>query len=282
MASPDIKLLIGAKGGASPSGASAVEIRQALQAALSGKNGVKVNVRFTLNDANNLRQEIQKSLNAQNKELGMEGGNIFTYIQDKVKSDMAPLVMSKLKNALIKGAQDGVAAVKELNAEMTRLRSVTGASQAQMDKFMDSAIAKSKNVGSSVTDMLNSTTVYAHLGYSMDESADLAEYTAMLQNVGDIDVGSAQNAITAIIKAYDVGVNQIETTMDKMVTVGNNFPISVSQLADGMNNAGSALSAAGNSFDQSLALLAASNTTVQDISKSSTGLRTIAARIRNA
>ena len=201
MASPDIKLLIGAKGGASPSGASAVEIRQALQAALSGKNGVKVNVRFTLNDANNLRQEIQKSLNAQNKELGMEGGNIFTYIQDKVKSDMAPLVMSKLKNALIKGAQDGVAAVKELNAEMTRLRSVTGASQAQMDKFMDSAIAKSKNVGSSVTDMLNSTTVYAHLGYSMDESADLAEYTAMLQNVGDIDVGSAQKAITAIIKA---------------------------------------------------------------------------------
>lgn len=87
--------------------------------------------------------------------------------------------------------------------------------------------------------------------------------------------------ITAIVKAYDVGAHQIEATMDKMVTVGNNFPISVRQLAEGMNNAGSALSSSGNSFDQSLALLAAANTTVQNISKSSTGLRTIAARIRN-
>lgn len=60
----DIKLLIGPKGGASPSGTSAVEIRQALQAALSGKNGVKVNVRLASNAANNLRQEIQKALSA--------------------------------------------------------------------------------------------------------------------------------------------------------------------------------------------------------------------------
>lgn len=495
MANPDIKLLIGPKGEASPSGASAVEIRRALQSALSGKNGVKVDVRLTSNAANNLRQEIQKALNAngginvkikgqiagamskgtsgsgggkqkprelseidsaykaltaiekrirelqvnkikldpevdagqiatiekeisaaaqrqtelnakaeelkgkypqiveqskayanyqaksvenasklaieeakaadaskraadnkkkaastaaqaassvkstallneQNfekylqgvsakgrmaysaqingirefyrvahdtglqedlkkadsaarefratmKETGLEAGNVFTYIQNKAKSFMVYLVSSKLTNALIKGVRDGVTAVKELNAELTQLRIVTGASQNQMDKFLDSAIAKSKNVGSSVTDMLNSTTVYARLGYSMNESADLAEYTAMLQNVGDIDVASAQNAITAIVKAYDVGANQIEATMDKMVTVGNNFPISVSQLAEGMNNAGSALSAAGNSFDQSLALLAAANTTVQNISKSSTGLRTIAARIRN-
>lgn len=390
MANPDIKLLIGPKGGASPSGESAVEIRQALQTALSGKNGVKVNVRLTSNAANSLRKEIQKALNAnggieakikgqiagavskgttkiadvskraadnaqkkaaedkraaisvqsraalnaQNfekylqgvsakghmdyagqinkirelyriaeknglkdslqdsdsaarqlkatfKDLGYESGNVFTYIENKMKSFMVYLVSSKLTNALIKGVRDGVTAVKELNAEMTQLRIVTGANQAQMDKFLDSAIAKAKNVGSSVTDMLNSTTVYARLGYSMDESADLAEYTAMLQNVGDIDVESSQNAITAIVKAYDVGAHQIEATMDKMVTVGNNFPISVRQLAEGMNNAGSALSSSGNSFDQSLALLAAANTTVQNISKSSTGLRTIAARIRN-
>lgn len=48
-----------------------------------------------------------------------------------------------------------------------------------------------------------------------------------------------------------------------------------------MNNAGSALAAAGNSFEQSLALLTAANTTVQNISKASTGLRTIVARLRN-
>ena len=48
-----------------------------------------------------------------------------------------------------------------------------------------------------------------------------------------------------------------------------------------MNNASSALAAAGNTFEQSVALLTAANTTVQDISKASTGLRTITARLRN-
>lgn len=40
------------------------------------------------------------------------------------------------------------------------------------------------------------------------------------------------------------------------------------------------LASAGNSYEQTFALLTAANTTVQDISKASTGLRTIAARIR--
>lgn len=61
----------------------------------------------------------------------------------------------------------------------------------------------------------------------------------------------------------------------------NNFPISVSQIAEGMNNAASMMANAGMSFDQSVALLTSANTTVQNISKSSTALRTIIARLRN-
>ena len=49
-----------------------------------------------------------------------------------------------------------------------------------------------------------------------------------------------------------------------------------------MRNAGSTLSiGTENNLNQSIALLTAANTTVQNISKSSTGLRTIVARIRN-
>lgn len=158
---------------------------------------------------------------------------------------------------------------------------VTKASTAEMNEFADSAAATSKRVASSISDFVDSATTYARLGYTMSESSQLAEYTAMLQNVGDIDVSDAQDAITSIVKAFDVDTSEIESVMDKLVTTSNNFPISVSQIAEGMTNASSALSAAGNSFEQSVALLTAANTTIQDASKSSTGLRTIAARIRN-
>lgn len=183
--------------------------------------------------------------------------------------------------AVYRAMRQMVSASIELDDAMTQLRIVTKDTEETYERFGDKIADTAKKIGSSISDLLDSTTVYARLGYSLDESSMLAEYTAMLQNVGNIDVSDAQDAITAIVKAFDVNVDDIESIMDKLVTTGNNFPISVAQIAEGMNNASSALAAAGNTFEQSVALLTAANTTIQNAAKSSTGLRTIAARIRN-
>lgn len=163
---------------------------------------------------------------------------------------------------------------------MTQLRIVTNESEASYKSYGDRVAETAQKIGSSMTDIIDATTVFARLGYTLDESSTLAELTAMLQRVGDIDAGDAQAALTSIIKAFDLDISDMESVMDKLVVVGNNFPISVSEIASGMMNASSALSAAGNSFDKSVALLAAANTTLQDVDKASTGLRTITARIR--
>lgn len=171
----------------------------------------------------------------------------------------------------------------ELDDAMTQMRIVTRASDEQFARFGDTISATAQKVAAPIKDLVDASTTFARLGYDIDTSAKLAEYTGMLQQVGDIDAGSAQDAITSIMKAFpkDADVKDIESVMDKLVETGNNFPISVSDIATGMTNASSALAAAGNSFDQSVALLTAANVTIQDASKSSTGLRTIAARIRN-
>ena len=173
-----------------------------------------------------------------------------------------------------------VSTAVELDSKLNELQIVTRASTSDMDKYAQSIHAMAKETAQSTQDLISATTVFARLGYTMDESAALAKYTAMLQGVGDISASDAQNAMTAIIKAFGKNVGDIEDVMDKLVVVGNNFPISVSQLAEGMNNASSMLAVAGNTFEQSVALLTAANTTIQNVSKASTGLRTIAARIR--
>ena len=155
-----------------------------------------------------------------------------------------------------------ISASIELDASLTQLQIVTKENDEAMTKFGNSAADAARRIGSSITDFTSSVTTFARLGYSIDESSQLAEFTAMLQNVGDIDVTEAQDAITSIVKAYNVGVDEIESVMDKLVVVGNNAPISVEQIAEGMTNASSALAAAGNSFDQSVALLTAANTTI--------------------
>ena len=167
-----------------------------------------------------------------------------------------------------------------INDSMTQLRIVTNESDEVFKQYGDDVAKTAQKIGSSITDVIDATTVFARLGYSLKDSSTLAELTAMLQRVGDIEATDAQASLTSIIKAFDIDVSDMESVMDKLVTVGNGFPISVSEIASGMMNASSALAAAGNSFDKSVALLAAANTTLQDANKSSTGLRTITARIR--
>ncbi len=111
----------------------------------------------------------------------------------------------------------------ELDDAMTQLKIVTKDTDETYEKFGDNIAKTAKKIGASITDLLDSTTTYARLGYSLEESSTLAEYTAMLQAVGDIDVSEAQDAITSIVKAFDVNIDDIESVMDKLVTTGRDY-----------------------------------------------------------
>ena len=113
-----------------------------------------------------------------------------------------------------------VSASIELDNAMNQLQIVTKESNQTMSGFGTTAAESAKRIGSSITDFVSSATTYARLGYSLNESSQLAEFTAMLQNVGDIDVSEAQDAITSIVKAFNIGTDQIESVMDKMVVAG--------------------------------------------------------------
>lgn len=188
------------------------------------------------------------------------------------------------------GVMRGVRVVKdmintsnELESAMAELQMVTRGTDAEYQRFGADVAKTAQEISTSIDDLISATTTYSRLGYSLDESSILAKYTGMLERVGNIDTKAAEDSITSILKAFsnEVDVEDAESVMDRLVVVGNNFPISVEQIAAGMTNASSSLAAAGNSFNESVALLVAANTTIQDANKASTGLRTLTARLRN-
>lgn len=250
-----------------------------LRAARAGYDGTAesaAKLASAVDDVNTAMQEaeqvgtrtgtLSKSLSTRVSELAGKLGAMFSGVQG------VRMAMRAVKNL----AKEAIA----IDDSMTQLRVVTGESDEVFRQYGDDVAQTAQKIGSSITDVIDAATVFARLGYSLSDSSVLAELTAMLQRVGDIDAADAQASLTSIIKAFDIDVSDMEVVMDKLVTVGNGFPISVSEIATGMMNASSALAAAGNSFDKSVALLAAANTTLQDASKASTGLRTITARIR--
>lgn len=170
----------------------------------------------------------------------------------------------------------------ELETAFADTRIVTHSTTEELKAFGVEITQISNDTAASIESLVSATTTFARLGYSLEESTALAKYTGMLEKVGNVDSQRAEDAITSIIKAFPDGVTveNIESAMDKLVQTGNNFPISVDQIAESMTNASSALAATGNSFEQAVALVTAANTTVQNASKASTALRTISARIR--
>ena len=184
--------------------------------------------------------------------------------------------------ALIRQLKQVVTTVSEIDNALGELRVVTNASKREIQEFTQQATEGAKRVGSSVTDLINSAVTFARLGYNITDSGRLAEITTMFSKAGAIDVSEATSAITAIVKAYGYGADELQLVLDKIFAVDAAYAISSQDIGEGLRNAGSALATAGNSIEQSMALLVAANNSIQDIDKASTALRTITARIRSS
>lgn len=172
--------------------------------------------------------------------------------------------------------------VVQLDDALTEFSIVSGKAGRDLDDFADRAFEAAKRIRAGVTDVIDAATVYNRLGFSDTDSLKYAELTTMYSKVGDVEISEAESNITALIKAYNVGADQLELALDKMVFVGNNFAISAAEIGQGMNNAASSLAANGNTLEQSIALLTAAQIVTQDAAKSSTALRTISARLTNS
>lgn len=120
--------------------------------------------------------------------------------------------------------------VKKIDTAMTQLKIVTEASSKAYEEYADTVAESAKKIGSSISDLINSTTTYARLGYSLSDAETLAELTTVYSNIGDIDVDDATTNITGIIKAFGLGANQLEDVLDLLVYVGNHYAITSAEI----------------------------------------------------
>lgn len=183
--------------------------------------------------------------------------------------------------ALQTGVTSGVTSIKELNSAMTELKKTSSGTKKEYSDFTAQAKVDAEAIGSTTTQITNSAADYSRLGYTLSDSQTLAKNTGILKNVSEFDsIDDATSAMISMMKAYDVKVDDSMDLIDKMNLVGNNYAISTDGIATALQNSGSALVAAGNDFDKSVALVTAANSVVQDPSQVGAGLRTIALRLR--
>lgn len=174
--------------------------------------------------------------------------------------------------------------VYNIDTEMIELKKVTDETATSYSNFLKGAGSTAKEIGTTISDLVSSTADFAKLGYSFSDSQELAKVANIYSVVGDeIDsIDTATKSIISTLTAFHIEANDAMSIVDKFNEIGNNYAISSGGIGDALERSASSMAAANNTLDETIALITAANTVVQDPDSIGTAFKTISMRIRGA
>jgi TP901 family phage tail tape measure protein len=101
----------------------------------------------------------------------------------------------------VQTAKDMGQAVYDIDTAMTSLYKVTDETDAKYNQFLTSACNNAKELGRSVSSLVEQTATWAKLGYSLDQSSELAKVSSIYANVGEVDDETAVSDLVTAMKA---------------------------------------------------------------------------------
>jgi TP901 family phage tail tape measure protein len=224
------------------------------------------------------------NLKAHVQELGLEGKTVGQVFSDLFGQHFSTAIAMAAVHLLQGSLQQIYQNVVDIDTAMTELKKVTNETGSTYQSFLTEAGTRAKNIGTDVSSVVNATADYARLGYSLSDATKLADVSAVYYNVGD-DLDSFDKAtenIVGTMKAFNIQANDAISLVDKLNNVSNNYAVSSGDLGDILQRSASAMEAAGNTLDQTIALGTAMNSVVQNAETTGSTLKVLALRIRGA
>lgn len=194
------------------------------------------------------------------------------------------LTISQVVMYAVNSVRKMVTASIELDSAMTELKKVTDKTDATYATFLEDASTRAKELGSTLSDIVSATADFARLGYDIDDASTLADVASVYVNVGDdLDsIDDASQSIISTMQAFDVEASDAMSIVDKFNEVSNNYAISSGEIGEALQRSAAAMEAGGSSLDETIALITAANTTVQNADSVGTSLKTVSMYLRAA
>lgn len=178
---------------------------------------------------------------------------IFTYFSGSS-------IIFKAFNELKKGVQY----VREIDLALTELKKVTDETEETYNQFLQTAAKTGARLGTTISAVTEAVATFAKLGYSMQQSSEMAEAAIVYKNVGDniASTGDAADSIISTLKGFGLEASESMAIVDKFNEVGNKFAITSQGIGEALRLSASALNEGKNSLDESIALITAANEVV--------------------
>lgn len=169
-----------------------------------------------------------------------------------------------------------VRAVSDLDASMVELKKVTDETDSTYERFMDNAADSAKELGVSISDYIDSVTSFARSGFGFDDSQEIAKTANIMQMVSeDMSAEDASSYLISIIRGFNMEASKSIDIVNALNNVSNNFAVTTDGLGDALQRSSAALKTAGNDLNESIALIATANETIQNPTSVGQGWKTI-------
>ena len=172
--------------------------------------------------------------------------------------------------------------VLELDTAVTELKKVSKMTGDEMNEYLDRTATNARELGANISDLVSSTADWKRLGYTDKDSEELARVSALMANVGDQidDATTASSYLISAMQGFGLVADDAERLLDCMNQIANTEPVSMNDLGIIMQKSSAAMSAAGNTYQETLSLAAAVNGVLQDADTSGTYLKTLSMYLR--
>ena len=184
-----------------------------LEFTLTSSNGIAKTFTATMSSLNGQVIAQQKGV----KQAATSWGMFKTDISKIGRQFMTAAVGYNVFYRAISTLRQGVTYVKEIDLALTELKKVTDEAESSYDKFLNTASEAAGRIGSTVSDFTDATANFARLGYSMSESAKMAESAIVYKNVADgLDtVEESTDSIISTMKAFGIESNDTMGIIDR-------------------------------------------------------------------
>lgn len=187
-----------------------------------------------------------------------------------------------IQNVIMDVPRQMWSAVRDVDDAMTNLQMATGVSNDQAKELMATYAQLGDQLKATSTDIAASATEWLKQGQSIANSEKLAQDSIILSKIGDLSSEEATSTITAAMKSYNLGVDEVMDFVDKISAIDMASATDVGGLATAFNEVAANARNAGVEVDKLLSYAAViGETTQESMSSVGTSLNAIFSRMGN-
>ena len=191
-------------------------------------------------------------------------------------------IAAKVLNKIPQDIQKVIQYTKELDAAMTNIRVVTGASAEEAQTLARGYTQLAKELGVTTVEVANSANEWARQGYEAEQANQLIIASSKLAKLGMISTTEATKDLTSAIKGFKLSTEDAMSVVDKLTKIDQVAAISAGNLAEGLARVSTTAQQAGLSLDETAAMVTTiTEVTQRDASTAGEALRTLISRYSN-